>query len=343
MTTATASDAPPDVLVTKADGVATITINRPECYNAYSTGTLQRMARALQEASFDDSIGVIVLTGAGTRAFCTGGDVKEYAEKYTREPHEYWKYMQLFRSYIEAILRTGKPTIARINGICVGGGNETQLACDLSIMAEHAYLGQVGTSVGSVACGGATQWLPLVVGAKRACEMLMLNPKIPARKAMEWGLVNEVVPTVKREGRYIEQATREEIELALKGAEGYEIDLQLLDRVVLDYARQLLEKFPECMRYTKQQVNFWKELGWYNTIGHGADWLSLHFATVEPFEGMRAFVEKRRPNYAGLRESLAQGRSPEFHWGAPVRTCSTCGARFLPETFAYCGACGGKL
>src|SRR6185369_16623919 len=152
--------------------------------------------------------------GTGTKAFCTGGDVKEYAEKYTREPHEYWKYMQLLRSYLEAILRSGKPTIARINGIAVGGGNESQLACDLAVMAEHAYLGQVGTSVGSVACGGATQWLPITVGARRANEMLLLNPRVPSHQALEWGLVNAVAPSVTKDGVFVEGATPEEIRLA---------------------------------------------------------------------------------------------------------------------------------
>lgn len=332
-----------DVLVSKADGVATITINRPGAYNAYTTQTLKRLADAFQDASFDDAVAVIVLTGAGTRAFCTGGDVKEYADVYTRAPHEYWKYMQHFRSYIEAILRTGKPTIARINGICVGGGNESQLACDLSVMAEHAYLGQVGTSVGSVACGGATQWLPIVVGAKRACEMLMMNPKLPARKAMEWGLVNDVVPSIKRDGTFVERPTREQIEFAQKSDNGYEIDLSLLDRVVLEMAENMKEKFPECLRYTKTQVNFWKELAWFNTVGHAADWLSLHFATGEPNEGMRAFAEKRKADYAGIRRKLADGGSPEFLWGAYAKACARCGAKGLPADFTFCGGCGAKL
>ena len=113
--------------------------------------------------------------------------------------------MALFRAYIDAILSTGKPVIARINGIAVGGGNETVLACDLAVIAEHAYVGQVGVRVGSVACGGATQWLPITVGDKRAREMLFTNRPIPARLALEWGLVNRVAPSVRRGGDFVEQ------------------------------------------------------------------------------------------------------------------------------------------
>ncbi|MBZ0186770.1 MAG: enoyl-CoA hydratase/isomerase family protein, partial [Candidatus Obscuribacterales bacterium] len=138
-----------EVLYEKSNYVATITINRPHNYNAYSTPALIELRAAFEDASFDDKVGVIVFTGAGHTAFCTGGDVKEYEREYTRSPRDYWKYMGLFSAYIESIMKTGKPVIARLNGMAVGGGNESQLACDLAIMAEHSYIGQVGTSVGS--------------------------------------------------------------------------------------------------------------------------------------------------------------------------------------------------
>src|SRR3990170_4540230 len=196
-----------EVLYDVRDWVARITLNREKTYNAYSTAALVELAHAFRRAAFDDHVGVIVFTGAGTRAFCTGGDVKEYAAKYTSRPRDYWKYMVLFGAYIESILNAGKPVIARLNGMAVGGGNESQLACDLSLMAEHATIKQVGTSVGSVAAGGSTQWLPLFVGERRARYILMTNRVIPAYQALEWGLVNEVVPSVKRGGAFIERAT----------------------------------------------------------------------------------------------------------------------------------------
>lgn len=302
-----------DVLYEKQDLIAKVTINRPEAYNAYTTDTLRELIAAFEDAANDDRVGVIVFTGAGDRAFCTGGDVKEYAAVYTKRPRDYWKYMGLFSRYLESIFRSGKVTIARINGMAVGGGNESQLACDLAVMADDTYLGQVGTSVGSVAAGGATQWLSIHVGDRRAREMLFLNPKIPAQQALEWGLVNRVVPRAR------------------------------LDDEVRAIAEQVLDRFPECTRYTKQQVNYWKEAAWHATIGHARDWLSTHFTTVEPYEGMRAFVEKRKANPRGLRLKAAEGRSSEFLWGPYARECPACGATGLPEGFAFCGSCGAKI
>ncbi|MBI2899779.1 MAG: enoyl-CoA hydratase/isomerase family protein [Planctomycetes bacterium] len=324
-----------DVLYEKKDGVATVTLNRPDTYNCYRTRTLKELILAFQDASWDDSVVAIVYTGAGTRAFCTGGDVREYSEIYTKKPRDYWKYMGLFRAYLESILHAGKPSIARLNGMAVGGGNESQLACDLTVMAEHAYVGQVGTSVGSVACGGATQWLPLVVGDKRAREMLLLNPRIPARKALEWGLVNSVAPSVAKDGAFVENPTPEQVDLGQKKKEGWAIDLSKLDAAVADLVAKLKEKFVECTRYTRIQTNTLKDFVWGMTVAHAQDWLSTHFGGIEPYEGMQAFVEKRKADYARVRRS-------EFLHGPPEKACR-CGAKGLPEDFAFCGKCGNKL
>ncbi len=332
-----------EILYEKQDGVARITLNRPQAYNAYSTPALEELASAFRDAAFDDAIGVIVFTGAGDRSFCTGGDVKEYAESYVATPRDYWKYMALFRTYIESILNTGKPVVARLNGMAVGGGNESQLACDLTAMAQHTYIKQVGTHVGSVACGGSTQWLPIVVGDKRAREILMLNEPIPAEKALEWGLVNWVVPSVRRGDEWVEHATPAEIKKAQRGEDDYQIDLSRLDEFVADVAQRLLSSFPECTRYTKAHLNFWKDLSWHSTVRHAQDWLSLHYVCWEPLEGMNAFVEKRAPDYALLRERAATGRSSEAPWGPSVRRCGACGANNLPTEFGFCGACGQPL
>jgi enoyl-CoA hydratase/carnithine racemase len=327
----------------KADLVATITLDRPASYNAYSTRALEELASAFRDAAFDDKVGVIVLTGAGHRAFCTGGDVKEYAADYVSTPRDYWKYMALFRAYIESILNTGKPVIARLNGMAVGGGNETQLACDLTVMAQHAFIRQVGTHVGSVACGGSTQWLPITVGDKRAREILLLNEPVPATKAREWGLVNWVVPSVRRGDDWIDEADSEQIKSALAGRDGYQIDLSRLDAEVLSVATRLLASFPECTRYTKQQVNFWKDFAWHQTVRHAQDWLALHYASWEPVEGMRAFVEKRAPRFGLLRQRAADGGSSETQWGPPTAVCPDCRADNLPASHQFCGACGAPL
>lgn len=329
-----------EVLYAKSDFIATITLNRPHNYNAYSTRALSELAEAFRDASFDDGVGVIVLTGAGAQAFCTGGDVKEYAEDYISTPRDYWKYMALFRAYIESILNTGKPVIARLNGMAVGGGNETQLACDLTVMAQHAFIKQVGTHVGSVACGGSTQWLPITVGEKRAREILLLNEPVPAEKALAWGLVNWVVPTVRRGESWVENATAAEIKQAQRGEDGYAIDLGRLDEEVARVAHKLLASFPECARYTKQQVNYWKDAAWSATVRHAQDWLALHYTSWEPLEGMRAFVEKRPARYALLRERAAAGGASETLWGPPTRSCAACGAANLPAAHTHCGLCG---
>jgi len=333
-----------EIQYAKASGIARITIDRPGRYNAYSTACLEELASALRDASFDDAVGVVVLTGAGDRAFCTGGDVKEYAEKYIAAPRDYWKYMALFRAYIDAILSTGKPVIARINGVAVGGGNETVLACDLAVIGEHASVGQVGVRVGSVACGGATQWLSLVAGDKRAREMLFTNRQIGARQALEWGLVNRVAPTVTEGGGFVDAPSAEQIEKARKGQDGYGIDLSRLDEEVDALARELLATFPECMRYTKQQANFWKDLSWSLTVRHAQDWLALHYTDYEPLEGMTAFAQKRPVDFAAVRaRATAPGGSPETPWGPHVAACPSCGTAGLPASFRFCGACGAEV
>ena len=298
-----------EIIYEKKDHVAKVTINRPHVYNAYSTLTLEEMIEAFKDASWDDNIAVIVLTGAGDKAFCTGGDVKEYAREFTVRPHDYWKWMGIFERAHNLFRNIGKPTIARINGIVAGGGNEWNMACDLAIAAEHATIRQVGTKVGSVACGGATQWLPIIVGDRRAREILFLCEPISAQKALEWGLVNEVVPYEK------------------------------LDEAVDRMCQKLINKFPECMRYTKQQVNFWKDFAWHQTIGHAKDWLAIHYASWEPYEGMNAFVEKREPEYLKIRTSS----HPEFLWGPPTKKCNNCNTKGIPSEFEFCGKCGQKL
>jgi enoyl-CoA hydratase/carnithine racemase len=297
----------------KSDWVATITINRPHVYNCYTANTLQELRDAFRDAAWDDSIAVVVLTGAGDKAFCTGGDIAEYQSQYLERPRDYWKYMGLFVECHDQLRNVGKPVIARINGIVAGGGNEFNMACDLAIMADHATIRQVGTRVGSVAAGGATQWLPIMIGDRRAREMLFTCDPIDAATALDWGLANQVVP-------YAD-----------------------LDSAVDALAEKVIDKFPECTRYTKQSVNFWKDLAWSSSIGHARDWLSLHFGALEPWEGMTAFVEKRRPDYRGIRQAAADGNSSEFVWGPYVQTCAACGAKGIPAGFTYCGRCGNIL
>src|SRR6266511_1482376 len=147
------------IVYEKAPPRATITLNRPEVLNAFNFRMLRELARAAEAASWDDEIRVVVLTGAG-RAFCVGADLKEWSEDYLGRPEEYWKWFGAFEEAHDRLRGIGKPTLARINGICVGGGNELQMTCDLAVMVEDAYIRHVGLEHGSVPAGGATQWLP---------------------------------------------------------------------------------------------------------------------------------------------------------------------------------------
>jgi enoyl-CoA hydratase/carnithine racemase len=260
---------------------ATITINRPEVLNAVNADVLYEMNIALKDASWDDGIAVLVLTGAGERAFCTGADLKEQ-EQFLQRPRDYWKWMGEFIECHERLRNLGKPTIARLNGIVVGGGNEFNMSCDLAVAAEDIYIRQVGTSHGSVAVAGATQFLPLIVGDRRAREILFLNEEIPVQKALDWGLVNWVVPRSQ------------------------------LDEKVNEIVQKLVAKFPEKTRYTKQQLNFWRDLSWHLTVGHGRDWLTIHNTSPETWEGVQSFNQKRPPDYATIRRRWAEDDAPEW-------------------------------
>src|SRR5512138_1278450 len=182
-----------NIIYEARDHRATVTINRPQVYNAFDYQTLRELEKAFREAGADDAVSVLVLTGAGDKAFCTGADLNEQ-EQFLKSPHDYWKWFGAFQDAHDQLRWIGKATIARLNGMVVGGGNEFNMSCDLAVAAEHVTIRQIGNSRGSVAAGGATQWLPIVIGDRRAREMLWLNEPIPAQKALEWGLVNRVVP-----------------------------------------------------------------------------------------------------------------------------------------------------
>ncbi len=167
----------------------------------------------------------------------------------------------------------------------MGGGNEFNMSCDLAVAADDIYIRQVGTSHGSVALAGATQFLPLIVGDRRAREILFLNEPLSADQAQDWGLVNYAVPRSQ------------------------------LDAKVDELVDKLIAKFPEKTRYTKQQLNFWRDLSWHLTIGHGRDWLAIHNTSPETREGVRSFNEKRAPDYDEIRRRWSEDGAPEWPAG----------------------------
>ena len=260
---------PPDelgferIVYEKAPPRATITFNRPEVLNAFDFRMLREIARACEDASWDDEIRVVVLTGAG-RAFSVGADLKSWADDYLGNPNEYWKWFGAFKDAHDRLREVGKPTLARINGIAVGGGNELQMACDLAVMVDDAFIRHVGPEHGSVPAGGATQWLTIIVGDRRAREIVLMCEELPAPKAAEWGLVNWAVPAA-------------------------ELDAKV-DAVVENLARKL----PQTTRYAKQQLNWWRDISWNETVGHARDWLALSMLNDETRDAIDDFLKRHR-------------------------------------------------
>jgi enoyl-CoA hydratase/carnithine racemase len=249
------------IVYTKEPPRATIRLDRPEVLNAFDFLMLREIARACEDASWDDEIRVVVVPGTG-RAFCVGADLKAWGAELVGNPNEYWKWFGAFADMHDRLRDIGKPTVARIQGIAVGGGNELQMACDLAVMVDDAFIRHVGPEHGSVPAGGATQWLPIMVGDRRAREILLMCEQIPAARAAEWGLVNWAVPAG-------------------------ELDAKV-DAVVASLAAKL----PQTVRYTKQQLNFWRDLSWDATVGHARDWLSLSMLGDEARDAIQRFLDR---------------------------------------------------
>ena len=251
-----------DILYDETDGVATITINRPDRYNAFRGQTCMELIDAFHRAGWNKDIGVIVLTGAGDKAFCTGGDQGAHDGQYDGRGLIGLPVEELQR----LIREVPKPVIARVNGFAIGGGHVLHVICDLSIASETAVFGQVGPKVGSVDPGFGTAYLARVVGEKRAREIWYLCRKYSARQALEWGLVNAVVPPGQ------------------------------LDEEVRAWCDEILEKSPTALSIAKRSFNADSD----NIAGIGAlgmQALSLYYDTEESKEGVRAFRDKRTPEF----------------------------------------------
>ncbi len=179
-----------DILYTKKEGVAKVMINRPEVYNAFRTLTMKECAKALEDADLDDTVRAVILTGAGEKAFCTGGDVKEI-----EGGAGYSKDMDYWHTRVHQAIRTLiKPVIAAVNGYAIGGGNVLVTICDMAIASENAIFGQVGPRVGSFDAGFGAAYLSRIVGEKKAREIWFLCRQYTAKEALDMGLVNKVVP-----------------------------------------------------------------------------------------------------------------------------------------------------
>ncbi len=262
-----------DVLYEVGAGRATITINRPDRLNAFRRQTVRELAEAFEAAADDETVGVIVFTGAGEKAFCVGGDVRDP----TRTAAEKRNLHHLHDRLGLAIRNNGKPIIVKVRGYCIGGGNELNVLCDLTISGTSGRFGQAGPKIGSAPLWWGCQLLPLTVGEKKAREILYLTRQYSAEEALQMGLVNAVVPD------------------------------EELDAEVDRWCEQILRRSPQGLRLAKIAMNASTDQ-LYGAVQHGLELVALnHVYGPEPQEGIASFQEKRPADWRKFRD----GQGPE--------------------------------
>ncbi|WP_273847147.1 1,4-dihydroxy-2-naphthoyl-CoA synthase [Rubrobacter calidifluminis] len=264
-----------DIRYHKAEGIAKITINRPEVRNAFRPLTVIEMSRALEDARNDPEIGVIILTGEGPEAFCSGGDQKVRGDTgYLEDPEnpprtpggESIGRFDVTEFHLQ-MRRCPKPLVAMVAGYAVGGGHVLHVLCDLTIAADNAKFGQSGTRVGSFDGGYGTSVLTQLVGPKKAKEIWFLGRTYSAQEALEMGLVNAVVP------------------------------LERLEEETVRWCREMLEKSPFALRLLKASFNAYEDgFAGIQQLAHDAN--LIFYSTEEAQEGRNAFLEKRKPDFS---------------------------------------------
>jgi len=309
---------------------AWIWLDNPSQFNSYTTDMVKGVIRAFRAASNARDVVAVVFTGVGDKAFCTGGNTKEYAEYYAGNPQEYRQYMRLFNDMVSAILGCDKPVIARVNGMRIGGGQEIGMACDFTIAQDLARFGQAGPKHGSAAIGGATDFLPLMVGCERAMESGTLCEPWSAHKAYRLGVALDIVPALKVDGKFVanpmveterylddfgriihgEPKTGEALArgkaIMAKGV----VDLSLLDEKVESLCAKLMYTFPECLTKSFEELRKPKIEAWNRNKEDARAWLALNMMN-EARTGFRAFNEgpkdDREIDFVALRQMLAKG------------------------------------
>jgi len=308
-----------DILYEVGGGRATITINRPDRLNAFRGRTMIELCEAFEAAADDESVGVIVFTGAGDRAFCVGGDVQEP----TRTMREKRAGHVIGPRLASAMRNNGKPIICRVRGWCIGGGNELNMVSDLTITDTTGRFGQAGPKIGNAPLWWGCQLIPAVVREKKAREVLFLTRWYTAQEALAMGLVNAVV-------------------------EPDELDAEV-DR----WCAQILRRSPQGLRLAKIALNAATD-ALYSSTNHGMELMALnHVYGPEPREGIASVQEKRPADWRTFREG--QGPEPEAdRWasgatGTPARTprdgcCRRSCASGPPRipTASTCGSATGR-
>jgi enoyl-CoA hydratase len=256
----------PGLRITADGRVHTVMVNRPEVLNAMNTALLEELLATLKDLGADDQCGVIVLTGAGDRSFIAGADIKEMDGKTPLEARAYSELGQEIAHMLE-VMR--KPTIAAVNGYALGGGCELALACDIRLCSENAQFGQPEINLGIIPGWGGTQRLARATNIGYAKELILSGRMVDSDEAFERGLVQHVYP------------------------------LEELMPRTMELARQMATKSPVALYYAKESTNraLHGDIG--GNLVHEADLYSLMFSTDDAKEGLRAFVEKRKPTFVG--------------------------------------------
>lgn len=308
---------------------AWITLNNPAQFNSYTTDMVKSVILAFREASAARDVVAVVFTGAGDKAFCTGGNTKEYAEYYAGNPQEYRGYMRLFNDMVSAILVCDKPVVCRVNGMRIGGGQEIGMACDFSIAQDLARFGQAGPKHGSAPIGGATDFLPVAIGAERAMGACVLCEPFSAHEAYFMGVISDVAPALKVDGKFVANPLIETQRMvdeygrlifgksktgdALKAGQDQlkrgKVDLSLLDERVEALCTKILYTFPDCTTKTVEELRKPKLDAWNRNKENSRAWLALNMMT-EARAGFRAFNEGTREtgreiDFVALRRALA--------------------------------------
>lgn len=309
---------------------AWIILNNPQQYNSYTTDAVKEVILAMREASNDRTVVAVVFTAVGDKAFCTGGNTKEYAEYYAGNPQEYKQYMRLFNDMVSSILMNDKPVINRVNGMRIGGGQEIGMACDFSVAHDLARFGQAGPKHGSAPDGGSTDFLALFVGIENAMYSCTVCDPWSAHEAFRFGLLTEIVPSLKVKGEFIpnpmvytnewvnnrgeiiygKMKSGDELIKAKESLKSGEVDLSLLDQAVEKLCTKLLNTMPNCLSKTLNSLRKKKLEHWDKNKESNRDWLALNMMT-EAKAGFRAFNEgpkgKREVDFIKLRQLLAEG------------------------------------
>ena len=310
---------------------AWITLNNPGQFNSYTTEMVKSVILAFRAASNARDVVCVVFTATGDRAFCTGGNTKEYAEYYAGNPQEYRQYMRLFNDMVSSILGCDKPVICRVNGMRIGGGQEIGMACDFTIAQDLANFGQAGPKHGSAAIGGATDFLPLMIGAEQAMVSGTLCEPFSAHKAYRLGIASGLVPALKVDGEFVanpmvitdrfldeygriihgEFKTGADFGAGKAVFKSGTVDLSLLDEAVEAMCAKLLLTFPDCMTKSLEELRKPKLEAWNRNHEDSRAWLALNMMT-EARAGFRAFNEGTREtgreiDFVELRQALARG------------------------------------